>query len=1020
MKQGGHRVALQGTHAARAERLEKREQEKAEAIRLEAERNKPPPIPKLDPETLDWSDGEEPDENYWLVKKGKYESEKDKKANAMAARAAQMSGEEPINPEEAKRQYIEESLQNPNQPSVVLPFTHRQDYKRSKLPLTGDTRDKLTRGVKGVLPREERKPNYSEYRFPLPALPAHVQLSLGLDIIEHLWHEFIMHGADASELVKLAKIKKIALKMDNHIGYKLYEFDLLVFPGLDKNDYVEFTAVCQQLALVAEKRNTRVQKIMSASINEKHPLMRLPLPACCAIDSCQVSTHSSGVGAGMVVGAGTGAGAQNKEDDKDTKKAENKRTILEGDESEEKGKDEAADGEGDGDDDDDDDDEVNVDLHALKISYVTFKLKQHGNLRLKHVPKVMEMASIPYDKSRYPSVEWDLRGELLVPTMDQCILIANMIRTDLDAHVSSETDPKYQLPRWMENEFKPSEIMLFKHHFKSIDVDGGGELDEEELQLLTESLGSKVTIEEAVEMIAVMDLDGGGTVSFDEFMMLMYKIQNGVIDLGDNLLAKSMMAAKGQIGIFEEIEENMSNPVPGTVVEHYGGSPVNCDFKITGPEGSPYEGGNFLLRVTFLDGYPYKKPDVVFITRIFHVNVVLQFDGQGYMPHIESLWDSSWNIRKVVEHIQELLATPQPDYIPIDMVHIVKVFLSEKLSAAQEFERQRRQDIAEAKAERLAWEAQLAEEAAEAAEFLRHEEESNANEIKIMSGEDPLYNEQECEAMGKCDINMAAILSMDEEDELNVFMEGYRVYYANIKAEEEEEARIAAEEKAKEDELERIRLDLEEQAEIDAGQDPTLALLEGLVGNNNDEEDLSHIDPKYRKVVVHKTSDELMETMGRQQQMHLATIQMFLFENERYSQAVMGYVEKFAKVYAAQVAFDEDEDADADADADATAQKGEEKEEVEGDDTVKKMASSEYKKQDHTTLAHTHSQEHKATTNEVVENGTMHVKHDEDEHEDGDDPSLFYRNGRRKKNPEIDDESSESDGEDGEGGAAFD
>ncbi len=39
---------------------------------------------------------------------------------------------------------------------------------------------------------------------------------------------------------------------------------------------------------------------------------------------------------------------------------------------------------------------------------------------------------------------------------------------------------------------------------------------------LTESLGAKVTLEESIALIEIMDLDGGGTVSFDEFMMLMY------------------------------------------------------------------------------------------------------------------------------------------------------------------------------------------------------------------------------------------------------------------------------------------------------------------------------------------------------------------------------------------------------------------------------------------------------------------------------------------------------------------
>ncbi len=48
----------------------------------------------------------------------------------------------------------------------------------------------------------------------------------------------------------------------------------------------------------------------------------------------------------------------------------------------------------------DDEDDVNVDLHAFRVAYVTLKLQQHGNLRLKHVPRLLEMARIPYEKSR--------------------------------------------------------------------------------------------------------------------------------------------------------------------------------------------------------------------------------------------------------------------------------------------------------------------------------------------------------------------------------------------------------------------------------------------------------------------------------------------------------------------------------------------------------------------------------------------------------------------------------------------
>ena len=40
------------------------------------------------------------------------------------------------------------------------------------------------------------------------------------------------------------------------------------------------------------------------------------------------------------------------------------------------------------------------------------------------------------------------------------------------------------------------------------------------------------------------------------------------------------------------------------------------------------------------------------------------------------------------------------------------------------------------------------------------------------------------------------------------------------------------------------------------------------------------------------------------------------------------------------------------------------------------------------------------------------VPMDSEEHEEGEGPSLFYRDGRRKLHPEVDDESSESEGGD--------
>jgi ubiquitin-conjugating enzyme E2 T len=42
---------------------------------------------------------------------------------------------------------------------------------------------------------------------------------------------------------------------------------------------------------------------------------------------------------------------------------------------------------------------------------------------------------------------------------------------------------------------------------------------------------------------------------------------------------------------------------------------------IDGPEGSPYEGGTFELKISIPNRYPFEPPVAYFVTQIYHCNI---------------------------------------------------------------------------------------------------------------------------------------------------------------------------------------------------------------------------------------------------------------------------------------------------------------------------------------------------------------------------------------------------------------
>uniref|UniRef100_A0A0G4HFP5 UBC core domain-containing protein n=1 Tax=Chromera velia CCMP2878 TaxID=1169474 RepID=A0A0G4HFP5_9ALVE len=77
---------------------------------------------------------------------------------------------------------------------------------------------------------------------------------------------------------------------------------------------------------------------------------------------------------------------------------------------------------------------------------------------------------------------------------------------------------------------------------------------------------------------------------------------------------------------------------------------------VTGPEGTPYGGGNWLCYVSFPPDFPARAPEVRFVTPILHCNV----NRHGRICHavLDRDWVASTSIRTVLDCVFGLLLTP--------------------------------------------------------------------------------------------------------------------------------------------------------------------------------------------------------------------------------------------------------------------------------------------------------------------------------------------------------------------------
>lgn len=111
--------------------------------------------------------------------------------------------------------------------------------------------------------------------------------------------------------------------------------------------------------------------------------------------------------------------------------------------------------------------------------------------------------------------------------------------------------------------------------------------------------------------------------------------------------------------ILKELKDMESRPTDNCTA-----GPVNTNDiylwqgTIIGPKDSPYEGGLFKLEIRFPIDYPFKPPNVKFITKVYHPNI--NSNGGICIDILKDQWSPSLTIDKVLLCISSLLTDPNP------------------------------------------------------------------------------------------------------------------------------------------------------------------------------------------------------------------------------------------------------------------------------------------------------------------------------------------------------------------------